>query len=653
MPRPLVFGNGSLLIGIDEHYTIRDLFYPQVGLHNHLSGHWIRMGVWVDGQFSWCDTDVWKRTMAYEPGTLVGNTSLINADHGLRLRIVEGAHPKSAAFVRQMTVENLTDRPRDVRIFFTHDLRIAATDIGDTAFYNPYLDAVIHYKGPHYVLFGGRTSLGGIKQYATGIKGFAGLEGTWRDAEDGHLSQNPIAQGSVDSTMGLHLRIGPKESTEALYWILCGHRLEDVTALYHELTESGWDAMLEETKRFWFAWSNRKQPGMDSLPAEVVDLYTQSLLIMRTQIDNGGAVIAANDTDIMKTNRATYSYMWPRDGALVSQVMDRAGYQQLGRRFFQFCRAVLPPDRPILMHKYGPDGSLGASWHPWVIEGHPEVPFQEDETALTIRALWAHYERHQDLEFLGDMFDSFVVPTCEFMADYRDPSTGLPLPSWDLWEERRGIHTFTVAAVASAMRAASQIAEAVGDERSTRFRTVAAELTDALGTRMVDPETGAFWRMLHRDPRGGLHPDRTVDSSVLGAVLMDVFPASDECVKRTVERVENALTVHSKIGGVARYEGDYYFRKSDRYPGNPWLICSLWMAQAKMRLDPSGRGLEEGMRWLRWACARAENTGVMAEQYDPETGDALSVSPLTWSHAEYVLTVMEYLDHSRALGTMQ
>jgi hypothetical protein len=38
----------------------------------------------------------------------------------------------------------------------------------------------------------------------------------------------------------------------------------------------------------------------------------------------------------------------------------------------------------------------------------------------------------------------------------------------------------------------------------------------------------------------------------------------------------------------------------------------------------------------------------MAEQLHPYTGEPLSVSPLTWSHAEYVRTVREYIHrHSR------
>jgi hypothetical protein len=38
----------------------------------------------------------------------------------------------------------------------------------------------------------------------------------------------------------------------------------------------------------------------------------------------------------------------------------------------------------------------------------------------------------------------------------------------------------------------------------------------------------------------------------------------------------------------------------------------------------------------------------MAEQLHPHTGEPLSVSPLTWSHAEYVRAVQEYIErHSR------
>jgi glucoamylase len=59
--------------------------------------------------------------------------------------------------------------------------------------------------------------------------------------------------------------------------------------------------------------------------------------------------------------------------------------------------------------------------------------------------------------------------------------------------------------------------------------------------------------------------------------------------------------------------------------------------------------LEPGLKLLQWATDRALPSGTMAEQLHPYTGEPLSVSPLTWSHAEYVRTVREYIvRHARA-----
>ena len=45
-------------------------------------------------------------------------------------------------------------------------------------------------------------------------------------------------------------------------------------------------------------------------------------------------------------------------------------------------------------------------------------------------------------------------------------------------------------------------------------------------------------------------------------------------------------------------------------------------------------------------------SGVLAEQIDPLTGTPISVSPLVWSHAEYVIAVCEYLNKYRELSLL-
>lgn len=649
MPRPLVLGNGSFLVCIDPDFCIRDLFYPRVGHPNHLNGHPINMGVWVDGEFEWCNGSGWGRALSYLPGTLVGKTTLNHEGLGIELEVHDAVPPHQPVFVRRVAIRNLKATSREVRLFFTHDLRINESDVGDTAFFNPFLDAVVHYKERRYFGFSGSTSEGGIYQYATGIKDFAGMVGTWKDAEDGELSGNPIAQGSVDSTFSIRVALEPEGSVDARYWILCGKSLEDLTAQSQKLAETGFDQEIEETGRYWRAWSSRHIDGLSRLGEDIESLFNQSLLIIRSQIDNGGAVIAANDTDIMKTNRSTYSYMWPRDGAFVSSVLDRVGFQQHSRRFFRFCKQVLPKDRPVLLHKYGADGSLGASWHPWIVDGQPEVPFQEDETALTLHSLWDHFAVHRDLEFLGEMFDDYVVPTADFMNRFRDPETGLPLPSYDLWEERRGVHTFTVGTVAAGLRAAAQIARALGDLREQAYAAASDEVITALEKYLFDEQRGVYYRRVEF-VGDKLQFDYTIDSSILSLINLGILPDDSDRLRSSVKAIESALRLKAGIDGVARYEGDYYFRESDQYPGNPWIICTMWLAQAKIRLATKPEDLLEPMDWLKWAVQRAASTWVLPEQCHPETGEPLSVSPLTWSHAEFVATVLDYIEMERAFS---
>ena len=108
---------------------------------------------------------------------------------------------------------------------------------------------------------------------------------------------------------------------------------------------------------------------------------------MSTQIDDGGAILAANDSDV--TERATdhYSYLWTRDGAFVANALDVAGYPEMTRAFFDFCNKIAHPNG-YFMQKYNPDGTVASGWHAaWDILGKRQlVPIQEDETALVI---WA------------------------------------------------------------------------------------------------------------------------------------------------------------------------------------------------------------------------------------------------------------------------
>src|SRR5690606_35627599 len=299
MPRPLVVGNGRLLIGFDGDYAMRDLYYPHVGMLNQLCGHKNPIGVWVDGHFSWVGSSGWQCRLEYEEDTLVTSVTLEHEHLGLRLACQDAVHVRRDVYLKRVEVHNLAATAREVRVFFPHDLCIDQTDIGDTALYDPSVDGVLHYKRDKCFLISGLiaeapVSQQGIFQYATGTKRFAGAEGTWRDAEDGRLEGNPIAQGSVDSVISFRLLL-PSGGCQAIHhWIAVGRSFEEVRRLHAEVRQRGVPRLLDETRFFWRAWVNKHDRDWADLNRELVNLIKRSLMISRTQMDNAAASLATH-----------------------------------------------------------------------------------------------------------------------------------------------------------------------------------------------------------------------------------------------------------------------------------------------------------------------------------------------------------------------
>lgn len=122
-----------------------------------------------------------------------------------------------------------------------------------------------------------------------------------------------------------------------------------------------------------------------------------------------------------------------------------------------------------------------------------------------------------------------------------------------------------------------------------------------------------------------------------------------------MQMLRERLWVHTDIGGMARYERDPYHQverfDTGRVPGNPWIISTLWYAQWLIERAHTEDELSEAQHLLQWTCDRAALSGVLAEQFDPYSGAHLSVSPLTWSHAAFMTTVLKYLQrHTQLTG---
>jgi GH15 family glucan-1,4-alpha-glucosidase len=251
------------------------------------------------------------------------------------------------------------------------------------------------------------------------------------------------------------------------------------------------------------------------------------------------------------------------------------------------------------------------------------------------------------------LYTSLILPAADWMVSYVDQRNGLIQPSWDLWEERWGVHAFTVGAVWAGLDAGRSFAELFGDgPAAERYRNAAERLKEASNTHLYAADLGRFARRIAVEDDGTMTVDMVIDSAICGLWRFGMYPPDDARITQTMVAIGDQLANHAAAGGFARYKDDPYFRvepDTTKVTGNPWFICTLWMAQWYIAVAKTTHDLKSARDIINWVVAHQISGGLLSEQLDPNTGAPLSVSPLTWSHAELINTVDEFCRKSERL----
>jgi oligosaccharide amylase len=651
MPKSINLGNGSVLIGLDNFGQVKDFYFPYAGQENHVSEQLThKIGIFVDDRFSWIDDGTWNASVASEKDTLASDIHLKNDSLGLEMHFKDVVYNEENIFLREISLKNLFDRKRSLKIFFNQQFNISQTATGDTAYFDPRGEVIIHYKGRRVFLINVLGESKGFDEYSVGLLGIEGKDGTYKDAEDGKLSGNPIEHGSVDSVVEKVVEIPPKEEGVVYYWICVAKSIAKAKELDEEILGRHPSQIIESTMNYWKAWVNVQNFSFYGLGPEVVELFKKSLFNVRVHVSNNGAIIASGDSEMLQFGRDYYEYVWPRDAAYAAISLEKAGDFNASRRFFVFCEDVITPEG-YFMHKYRPDKSLGSSWHPWVSGELKRFPIQEDETAIVVCALWKHYELSRDIEFVEGVYNSLIRKASDFMVSYRDEKTGLPHASYDIWERVYGVSTYSASCVYQALVSASRFAKLLGKEESEKkYKEAAEDIKKGILKYLYDEKEGYFYKLLDTSQRQ-LVIDKTFDmSSIFGIYKFEVLPTDDPKVIRAVRETVNRLEVKTEVGGIARFEGDSYHHKGGNYSGNPWIITAMWLAQYYIAQAKKESDMPEVHKWISWVVKYASSSGTLPEQLDPYTGAHLSASPLVWSHAEFVTTIISYLEKLEELG---
>lgn len=647
-----ILGNGRMLTTLTGDAEIQRLFWPHVDGGQHI--HRLLGGVALDGSpVTWQDSSAWTTEQSYEPDQNILVTTARLAS-GLKLEYRDGATMGRDLLVRKLTFTNEGQTPAALQFVLFQWIRIDENPLYNTAMYDEVGDALLSYRRDTFVATGADRPL---TNFTVG-HGQHGFDLASRLEFHGKT----IFHGDVNSAGLWDLgRLEPGQSVSLSLYMAWGKSPVEVRGLLAAAREEGADRLFAGMRAYWTDFLAQARPvkgvareGAPPLlpgipeaakPADVEALYRRSLLTFKLMSDEQtGAVIAAPEFDPGYTACGGYAYCWGRDAAYITVAMDLAGYHEMAGAFYRWVLTSQEPEG-WWMHRHYASGHWGPSWG----------LIQVDETGSILHGMAVHARLHG-----GQCFARHVWPSVQKAANWlitnMDPQTGLPKPAVDLWEERMAEQTYSAGAVYGGLMAAADLADLVGQpEQAARYRAAGLELKQAILRETV--REGSFLRgrflEVNQDqyeqaraaglavrtvttPKGHtiylLDEDPVADTSLLGmSCPFKAVEPDDPVMVKTAQGLTEALWSRP-AGGMLRYQGDHY-----RGGLNPWVLCTLWLG-----IYEAERGNRQtAEQILDWAVARRTRTGLLAEQVDPVTGEAVWVVPLTWSHAMYVLLALE------------
>ena len=634
-------GNGNFQVAFDRNYALRELSYPHNTLKENPMGDVpFRFGLWVDGLFSWLSQD-WKVELDYIGDSLITNVRLEPPSGEIRILANDLVDIQENIYLKKMTIENLSKKDREIRVFHCHDFQSPGRKIEETAVFRPGVNGLLHFMGDRYFLVNVFVNKRvGVDHYTTGNKKEG--EGAWLDAEDGILAKNPVAQGAVDSVIGVNLKLKAQGQEILYYWICAGKDWNEVSDLNQILVTKTPEVILKRNQEYWKRWVEKEPVNFLQLSSRIIKLYKRSLLIIKNQF-NRGMLITRNDSEFSPKIKKMNSQMGLKDSAFAVYAMDLAGYPEIAKPFFDFC-SEMSTQEGSLSSPWGVVESPNNSKESTVDENENPCSIQEDDTALVLWVLWQHYKIYKDFDFIRSYYP-MIKKTANFMLHNMDPVTELPHPSYDLWGVNYGVFTYTASVVYGGLMAAANFAAVFSEtELAMEYREGALSLRSAMDKYLYLEKENRFARMVSFDQEGNIRIDSSLDASLCGIFLFGAYSPEEVKVRNTMLQVEEKLGCADLGGGIARYEGDS--RSGIQRKENPWFVTTLWITQYYISVAQTKNDLEIANEILEWVCLHSLRSGVLPKQVNIEANESESTSPFKWSHATLIAAVQEYLNKS-------
>jgi len=428
-------------------------------------------------------------------------------------------------------------------------------------------------------------------------------------------------------------RRGVGHSTVAEFTVRAGQRVPFSLAWYPSHLDvprprnATW--ALSRTESWWHNWSKKWTYDGDYPEAVQRSVITLKAL---TYAPTGG-IVAAPTTSLPEwigsVRNWDYRYCWLRDATFSLLALLHAGYKEEAKAWRAWLLRATAGEPDELQIMYGSAGERRLTeWEvPWLpgYQGSKPVrvgnaaseQFQLDVYGEVIDAL---YESRRSAIVDRDYhaFD-LILALLEFLEDaWKRPDEGI-------WEVRGPRQHFTHSKVMAwvafdrMVRALHEFGTQGDIYAPARFAAIRDEIHAEVCAKAYDADRKTFVQA---------YGSSNLDAALLMMPLVGFLPATDERMQGTVAAIQRELTTD---GFVRRYSTD---TAVDGLPPGEgvFLPCTFWMADnlALMGRVPEARALFERLIGL------ANDVGLLAEEYDPESGRHLGNFPQAFTHVALV-----------------
>ncbi len=386
---------------------------------------------------------------------------------------------------------------------------------------------------------------------------------------------------------------------------------------------------LSRTESWWHNWSKKWTYDGDYPEAVQRSVITLKAL---TYAPTGG-IVAAPTTSLPEwiggVRNWDYRFCWLRDATFTLLCLLHAGYEAEAKAWRGWLLRATAGEPDELQIMYGPAGERRLTeWEvPWLPGYQRSKPvrvgnaaseqFQLDVYGEVIDAL---YESRRGAIVDRDLHAlDLILALLDFLEDaWKQPDEGI-------WEVRGPRQHFTHSKVMAwvafdrAVRGLHEFGTQDDIDAATRFAAIRDEIHAEVCAKAYDTDRKTFVQA---------YGSSNLDAALLMMPLVGFLPATDERMQGTVAAIQRELT---SDGFVRRYSTDVAV--DGLPPGEGvFLPCTFWMAD---NLALMGR-VDEGRALFERLIGLANDVGLLAEEYDPESRRHLGNFPQAFTHVALV-----------------